>query len=98
MSLTHEEVIHIAKLARLELSDAELERYQQQLSSILEYADRLKMLDTCQIPPTSSVLPTRSRFRDDIPGISLPVEKLLMNTSQCEKDQFKVPPALEQPQ
>ncbi len=98
MSLTREEVIHIARLARLELTDSEIERYQQQLSSILEYADRLKALDTSQIPPTSSVLPARSRFREDSPVESLPVEKLLQNAPQAEKDQFKVPPALEEPQ
>jgi aspartyl-tRNA(Asn)/glutamyl-tRNA(Gln) amidotransferase subunit C len=98
MSLTKKEVIHIAKLARLELSESEIERYQHQLSSILEYADRLKELDTSQILPTSSVLPSRSRFREDTPVISLPVEKLLQNASQSEKDQFKVPPALEEPQ
>jgi aspartyl-tRNA(Asn)/glutamyl-tRNA(Gln) amidotransferase subunit C len=98
MSITRDEVIHIAKLARLELSDAEIERYQHQLSSILEYADRLKTIDTGNIPPTSSVLPPRSRFREDTPGLSLPVEKLLQNASQAEKDQFKVPPALEEPQ
>ena len=97
MSLTRKEVIHIAKLARLELSDAELERYQHQLSSILEYADRLKALDTSDIPPTSSVLPARSRFREDIPAKSLPVDKLLQNAPHAEKDQFKVPPALEEP-
>ncbi|GAP20455.1 Asp-tRNA(Asn)/Glu-tRNA(Gln) amidotransferase subunit GatC [Leptolinea tardivitalis] len=98
MSLSREEVIHIAKLARLELSDNEIERYQQQLSSILEYADRLKELNTSQIPPTSSVLPARSRFRDDVPVESLPTDKLLKNAPQSEKDQFKVPPALEGPQ
>jgi aspartyl-tRNA(Asn)/glutamyl-tRNA(Gln) amidotransferase subunit C len=98
MSLTKKEVIHIAKLARLELSESEIERYQHQLSSILEYADRLKELDTSQILPTSSVLPSRSRFREDTPVNSLPVEKLLQNASQSEKDQFKVPPALEEPQ
>jgi aspartyl-tRNA(Asn)/glutamyl-tRNA(Gln) amidotransferase subunit C len=98
MSITRKEVIHIAKLARLELSDVEIERYQQQLSSILEYADRLKALDTSKISPTSSVLPARSRFREDIPVKSLPVDKLLQNASLAEKDQFKVPPALEEPQ
>jgi aspartyl-tRNA(Asn)/glutamyl-tRNA(Gln) amidotransferase subunit C len=51
MSITRDEVIHIAKLARLELSDAEIERYQHQLSSILEYADRLKTIETGNIPP-----------------------------------------------
>jgi aspartyl-tRNA(Asn)/glutamyl-tRNA(Gln) amidotransferase subunit C len=98
MSLSKNEVVHIAKLARLDLSDSEIERYQVQLSSILEYADRLKALDTSQIPPTSSVLPPRSRFREDVPARSLPVDKLLQNAPQSEKDQFKVPPALEEPQ
>jgi aspartyl-tRNA(Asn)/glutamyl-tRNA(Gln) amidotransferase subunit C len=98
MSLTQNEVIHIAKLARLELSAAEIERYQHQLSSILEYADRLKEVDTGKIPPTSSVLPARSRFREDIPAVSLPVEKLMQNAPLSENDQFKVPPALEEPQ
>ena len=82
MSLSREEVIHIAKLARLELTDSEIERYQQQLSSILEYADRLKALDTSQIPPTSSVLPARSRFRDDVPADSLQVDQVLKNAPQ----------------
>ncbi|BCY17194.1 MAG: Asp-tRNA(Asn)/Glu-tRNA(Gln) amidotransferase subunit GatC [Chloroflexi bacterium] len=95
MSLSREEVIHIARLARLELTDDEIERYQQQLSSILEYADRLKTLDTSKIPPTSSVLPARSRFRDDVPAESLAPADVIRNAPQSEKDQFKVPPALE---
>ncbi len=95
MSLSREEVIHIARLARLELSNDEIERYQQQLSSILEYADRLKTLDTSKIPPTSSVLPARSRFRDDVPSESLSPADVIKNAPQSEKDQFKVPPALE---
>ena len=98
MSLSKQEVIHIARLARLDLTDSEIERYQQQLSSILDYADRLTTLDTSHIPPTSSVLPARSRFREDVPGESLPVSQLLVNAPQAEKDQFKVPPALEDPQ
>lgn len=98
MSLTRKEVVHIARLARLDLSDSEIERYQLQLSSILEYADRLKSVDTSQIPPTSSVLPARSRFRDDSPADSLAVEQLLANAPRTDDDQFKVPPALEEPQ
>jgi aspartyl-tRNA(Asn)/glutamyl-tRNA(Gln) amidotransferase subunit C len=95
MSLSREEVVHIARLARLELTNDEIERYQQQLSSILEYADRLKTLDTSKIPPTSSVLPARSRFREDIPADSLAPADVVKNASKSEKDQFKVPPALE---
>jgi aspartyl-tRNA(Asn)/glutamyl-tRNA(Gln) amidotransferase subunit C len=98
MSISREEVVHIAKLARLELTDSEIERYRLQLSSILEYADRLKTLDTSQIPPTSSVLPARSRFRDDVPAESLHVDQVLKNAPRSENDQFKVPPALEEPQ
>ena len=56
MSLTQAEVEHIAKLARLELTQEELARYREQLSAILDYAARLRELDTSQIPPTTSVL------------------------------------------
>lgn len=94
MSLTHEEVDHIALLARLRLSDEEKERYRQQLSAILEYASRLQELDTSQIPPTSSVLPPRSYLREDEPVKGLEREDILSNAPQVDEDQFRVPPVL----
>lgn len=94
MPLTLEEVEHIAALARLELTEAEKERFRQQISAILEYAARLQTLDTSGIPPTSSVLPPRSALRADEPHSSLPVEQVLGNAPQTKDDQFRVPPVL----
>jgi aspartyl-tRNA(Asn)/glutamyl-tRNA(Gln) amidotransferase subunit C len=95
MTLTIEEVKHIAQLARLKLTSQEIERYRQQLSAILDYADRLQAVDTTDIPPTSSVLPARSVLREDKarPGLSL--EELLKNAPDIENGQFRVPPVLD---
>jgi aspartyl-tRNA(Asn)/glutamyl-tRNA(Gln) amidotransferase subunit C len=95
MILTRQEVEHIADLARLELSEQELNRFREQLSAILDYAARLQDLDTSGIPPTSSVLPARSVLRADEarPGLSL--EDLLRNAPESESGQFRVPPVLE---
>jgi len=95
MALTLEQVEHIALLARLELSDEEKVRYTEQLSAILEYADRLQALDTEGIAPTASVLPARSVLRDDESQPGLDLDTLLSNAPQTEADQFKVPPVLE---
>ncbi len=73
MSLSFEEVEHIANLARLTLSDEEKKKYQQQLSSILDYITMLQELDTSSIPPTSSVLPTQCPLREDQPGKSMTI-------------------------
>ncbi|MFZ5808434.1 MAG: Asp-tRNA(Asn)/Glu-tRNA(Gln) amidotransferase subunit GatC [Chloroflexota bacterium] len=95
MSLTHEQVDHIARLARLELSREERERYRQQLSAILDYFQRLQELDTDDIPPTSRVVESEGRLRPDEPQPSLPRQDLLANAPHVEKDQFRVPPILE---
>lgn len=95
MSLTLAEVENIAKLARLQLSEDEKNRFRAQLSAILEYAARLQTLDTSHIPPTSSVLPPRSVLREDIPAHSLTTAQVLANAPQVEQDQFRVPPVLE---
>lgn len=95
MTLTTAQVEHIAQLARLKLTAQEIERYRQQLSAILDYADRLQALDTSGIPPTSSVLPACSVLREDKarPGLSL--EELLRNAPEKESGQFRVPPVLD---
>ena len=95
MTLTLEEVEHIAELARLRLTPDEKERYRQQLSAILDYAARLQALDTAEIPPTASVLPTRSVLRPDQAQPGLTLEELLSNAPDVEADQFRVPPILE---
>jgi aspartyl-tRNA(Asn)/glutamyl-tRNA(Gln) amidotransferase subunit C len=95
MSLTLSEVEHIAILARLNLTDAEKIKYQQQLSSILDYAVMLQELDTSTIPPTSGVLPVQCPLRTDSPMDSLPTSELLRNAPETAKDQFRVPPVFE---
>jgi len=94
MALTREEVEHIALLARLELSEEEKERYRGQLSAILEHVAALQALDTSQIEPTSSVLPRRSRLREDEACAGLETTQALENAPASEKDQFRVPPVL----
>ena len=92
MRLTREEVEHIARLARLDLTEEEKTRYQEQLSAILEYAQILQDVDTGSIPPTASVLPPRSVLRVDEPGATLSAGELFTNAPEVEKGQFKVPP------
>ncbi len=95
MSLTREEVEHIAALARLELTDEELERFRPQLSAILDYAARLLELDTSGIAPTSSILPPHSVLRPDESRPGLTLDEILQNAPQVEEKQFRVPPVLE---
>jgi aspartyl-tRNA(Asn)/glutamyl-tRNA(Gln) amidotransferase subunit C len=95
MSLSKEEVEHIAELARLELTEEEKERYREQLSAILDYAARLQNLDTSQIPPTSTVLAQRTPLRPDIAAQGLPRDEVLKNAPRAEQNQFRVPPVME---
>ena len=95
MKITRQEVEHIAKLARLELTEEEKDRYQAQLSQILDYAARLQEIDTEGIPPTASVLPVRSVLRLDETHTALLPEDVLRNAPKTEQQQFKVPPVLE---
>ena len=95
MSLTVDEVRHIATLARLQLTPEEERRYAQQLSSILESAARLLEVDTAQIPPTATVLPLRAPLRPDLPRPCPPREKILSNAPESEAGMFRVPPVLE---
>ncbi len=95
MMLSREEVLHIAHLARLELTEEEIEEYRKQLSAILDYFERLKEVDTEGIPPTASVLPPRTVLREDEPQQGLSREELLANAPDVEDGQFRVPPVLD---
>ena len=95
MALSRKEVEHIAMLARLKLSDEEIERYRKQLSSILEHFARLQTLDTTEVPPLSSVLAEAMPLRQDEPAQPLPTDDLLANAPDSNDDQFRVPPVLE---
>ncbi len=84
-------VDQVALLARLELSEEEKELYASQLASILEYAERLRELDTDDVAPTMHVLPLQNVFRDDEVGAHLLPDETLSNAPQRENGFFRVP-------
>ena len=95
MKLSHEEVRHIADLAKLGITDEEVELFSEQLSAILEYAEIINRLDTDAILPTAQVIELRNVMRDDEPRPSLPVEEILANAPYREDDRFQVQAILE---
>ena len=90
MQLTLDEVRHVAELAKLRLSEAEIAEYAEQLSAILEYADRLGEVDTSGVPPTPFVLPIDTVMRADEPGASLTNEEALANAPDSADGFFRV--------
>lgn len=96
MSLTRDEVLHVARLARLGLNDEEVERMRSQLSLILEQFETLRRLDTENVPPTFQVFATTNVFREDEPRPSFPVEEVLQNAPLREGDYFRVRAVLEE--
>ena len=95
MRLSLVQVEHIAELARLSLSDEEKARYQEQLSAILDYAERLQAIDTSAIPPTATVLPLRNVMRADQVIPSMSREDVLANAPQVEAGSFRVQAVLD---
>ncbi len=95
MSITSEQIQHIANLARLELTDEELVRYRGQLSTILDYFQQLEDLDTEDVPPTASVSAGENSLRADEPHLGLNLDELLLNAPKTDKRQFRVPPIFE---
>jgi aspartyl-tRNA(Asn)/glutamyl-tRNA(Gln) amidotransferase subunit C len=86
MAITRAQVLHIAELAKLKLTDEETDRMTLQLSAILDHAARLQELDTDAIPPTASVVPLRNIMREDIVAPSLPREDVLANAPDKDED------------
>lgn len=95
MTLSLEEVQHIANLARLQLSPEEQARFKEQLSAILDYFARLQELDTAGIAPASGSIGSVGVLREDQPRPSLRPEDLLKNAPLVENGQFRVPPVFE---
>jgi aspartyl-tRNA(Asn)/glutamyl-tRNA(Gln) amidotransferase subunit C len=81
MSLSREDVEHVASLARLGLSDEEIEQMQEQLSSILGHIEVMNQLDTDAIPPTAQVIQLQNVLRDDAVRESLPQDVVMKLTS-----------------
>ena len=97
VKLSLEQVDHVADLARLALTDQERETFRLQLSAVLEYAERLRQLDTGGIPLTATVLPLENVMRNDEVRPSLPVEDVLANAPAVQDDCFRVPIVLPAP-
>jgi aspartyl-tRNA(Asn)/glutamyl-tRNA(Gln) amidotransferase subunit C len=93
MAITREEVLHVARLARLELADEEVERFTEQLSAILEAVAKVSELDLSDVEPTAHPLDLLNVWADDEPRPCLPVEEALANAPEREAGFFKVPPA-----
>jgi aspartyl-tRNA(Asn)/glutamyl-tRNA(Gln) amidotransferase subunit C len=92
MSISREQVLHVARLARLELSEEEVARFQEQLSAILEAVGKVAELDLSGVEPTSHPLDVVNVWEDDEPRPCLSVEDALANAPERDGDFFKVPP------
>jgi aspartyl-tRNA(Asn)/glutamyl-tRNA(Gln) amidotransferase subunit C len=95
MSLTADDVRWVAHLARLELSDAELEPMTRQLGAILDYVNQLQQVPTDGVEPLAHPLPVQSVFRADEPTPSLTVDAALANAPDRRGDFYGVPAVLE---
>ena len=89
--IDREQVLHVAKLARLRLSDAEVERMTGELSNILEHVERMDELDLDGVEPTSHVVELQNVLRDDVPRESLSHERALEGAPDPADDGFRVP-------
>jgi aspartyl-tRNA(Asn)/glutamyl-tRNA(Gln) amidotransferase subunit C len=96
MPISRADVEHVARLARLALTDEELDRFQAQLSVILEEADKITRLPTEGVPPTAHPLPRVNAWREDVPGPCLTREEALSTAPEVEQDRFKVPRIIEE--
>ena len=95
MKLSRDEVMHIALLARLGLSEEELEKFREQLSNILENFEILQQVDTSDVPPTAYPIPLENVVRQDEVSPSLPQSEILANAPRQEESWFRVKAVLE---
>ena len=96
MKLTREEVLHIARLARVALTEAEIIRMSEQLSNLLEHFEVLQKVATDGVPPTAQSVELKSVMRDDVIAPSLSPEEVLANAPRREDDCFRVRAVLEE--
>ena len=92
MAITREQVLHVAKLARLELGEDELERLTGELGAILDAVSKVAELDLADVPPTSHPLAVVNAWAEDEPRPSLPLEDVVRNAPEIEGALFRVPP------
>jgi aspartyl-tRNA(Asn)/glutamyl-tRNA(Gln) amidotransferase subunit C len=92
--ITIDDARHVAKLARLALDEAHLQRLTGQLESILEYVNKLQQVNTAGVEPLAHALPLHNVFREDVVEPGLPLDKVLQNAPQTDGPFFKVPKVL----
>jgi aspartyl-tRNA(Asn)/glutamyl-tRNA(Gln) amidotransferase subunit C len=95
MLLAVDQVRWVAHLARLDLTDDDLARFTEQLSSIVEYVNKLQDVNTDGVEALAHPLPLQNVFRDDKPAPSLPVDEALANAPQRSGEFYSVPAVLE---
>ena len=95
MKLSREEVLHIARLARLGLTEEDVERFREQLSNILDNFEVLKEVESEGVPPTTHAVPLQNVLREDEVAPSLPQDEVLANAPRQEEGHFKVRAVLE---
>ena len=91
--ITKEEVLHVAKLARLELSDDDVAKFQEQLSDILEAVSKVSELDLSDVPPTAHPLEIANAWAEDVPRDCLPLDDVFANAPDRDGDYFRTPRA-----
>ena len=89
--IDRDQVLHVAKLARLKLTDDEVEKMTGELSKILEHVERMEALDLEGVEPTSHVVAMENVLREDVPRPSLPRERALEQAPDATDDGFRVP-------
>lgn len=94
MAISREDVLHVSKLARLELSEAEVDKFTVQLGDILDYISKLDELDTGNVPPTAHVLEITNVFRED--KVNAPrIDSIEEMAPEFDKGHFLVPKVIE---
>jgi aspartyl-tRNA(Asn)/glutamyl-tRNA(Gln) amidotransferase subunit C len=93
MAISRDDVLHVAKLAELELTEEEVGRLGDQLGAILEAVGKVSELDLADVPPTSHPLSVVNVFRPDEPRPSLSLDEVFANAPAREDDFFRVPPS-----
>jgi aspartyl-tRNA(Asn)/glutamyl-tRNA(Gln) amidotransferase subunit C len=91
--ITRDEVLHVARLARLELSDDDVAKFQEQLSDILEAVSKVSELDLSDVPPTAHPLAIANAWAEDVPRDCLPLDDVFANAPDRDGDYFRTPPA-----
>jgi aspartyl-tRNA(Asn)/glutamyl-tRNA(Gln) amidotransferase subunit C len=92
VSISREQVLHVASLARLDLSDTEVERLTVELAAILDAISKVSELDLADVPPTSHPLAVVNAWAEDVPRASLGLDEVFANAPAREGDSFRVPP------